>query len=213
MVHCMDECNKVLLLHGIWMSGLEMSLLRRRLTREGFKVEVFRYPSLRLTPGGNAARLQRHIQGTGYGCLHLVAHSLGGLVLLNLFYYFPAQPPGRVVLLGAPVRGSGVARVLASRAWLRPLLGRSGRDGLLEGAPAWDGARPLGVIAGTGGIGIGRLIGGLEGESDGVVSVSETRIGNAADSRLLPCNHMGLLLDARVARDTAVFLREGRFPP
>jgi len=212
MVHCMDECNKVLLLHGVWMSGLEMALLRRRLIGEGFEVDLFRYPSLRLTPRENAARLQRYIEEAGYRCLHLVAHSLGGLVLLNLFHRFPDPPPGRVVLLGAPVRGSGVARVLASRTWLRPLLGQSGRDGLLEGAPPWGGERPLGVIAGTRGVGIGRLIGGLQGESDGVVSVSETRIGNAADSRLLPCNHMGLLFDARVARDTAAFLRHGRFP-
>lgn len=213
MVHCMDECNKVLLLHGIWMSGLEMSLLRRRLVREGFQVDVFCYSSLRRSPRDNAERLQQRIREAEYSCLHLVAHSLGGLVVLNLFHLFPGQPPGRVVLLGSPVRGSGVARVLASRSWLRPLLGRSGRDGLLHGAPPWDGARPLGVIAGTRNIGIGRLVGGLEGDNDGVVAVSETRLDNAAENRLLPCNHMGLLLDARVARNTVAFLRHGHFIP
>ncbi|MCW8905815.1 MAG: alpha/beta fold hydrolase [Sedimenticola sp.] len=209
----MDDCNKVLLLHGVWMSGLEMSLLRRRLVRDGFQVDVFRYPSLRRTPRENAARLQRHIREAAYGCLHLVAHSLGGLVVLNLFHHFPAQPPGRVVLLGSPVRGSGVARAVAGRRWLRPLLGRSGEAGLLDGAPPWAGKRPLGIIAGTSGIGIGRLLGGLQGESDGVVAVSEALVGNAEDTRLLPCNHMGLLFDARVASDVSTFLRQGRFPP
>jgi len=208
-----DDCNRVLLLHGIWMTGLEMGWLKHRLTSVGYQVERFRYPSLSRTPIENAQRLNRFIRQRGYDCLHLVAHSLGGLVLLNLFDLFPDQPPGRMVLLGSPVHGSAVARRLARRPWGRPLIGCSGERGLVEGAPPWNGERQLGVIAGTGGtLGIGRLLGGLDGASDGTVMLKETAIPAAADRRLHDTGHMGMLFSAAVAADVAGFLRNGHFP-
>ena len=94
--------------------------------------------------------------------LHLVAHSLGGIVLHHLFRQFPDLPPGRVVLLGSPVRGSGVARRMAVSPFLRPLLGSNREEGLLGDVPPWPPNRELGVIAGNRGLGVGRLIGGLE---------------------------------------------------
>lgn len=212
MVHCMNDCNKVLLLHGIWMNGLEMALLRRRLSRNGFQVERFTYSSVSRTLRESATALDRHIRDVGHPCLHLVAHSLGGLVVLNLFHQFPQQPPGRVVLLGSPVRGSAVARQMAKRPWMRPLLGRAGEAGLLAGAPPWRGERPLGVIAGTSGMGIGKLLGGLDGENDGTVMVSETLVETARDFRTRPCGHMGLLYSSGVADDVEGFLRSGVFP-
>ncbi|MCW8891680.1 MAG: alpha/beta hydrolase [Sedimenticola sp.] len=207
-----DDCNKVLLLHGIWMTGFEMGRLKSRLSREGFEVDFFRYPSLTGTPAENAERLDRYIRQKNYRCLHLVAHSLGGLVLLNLFDRFPRQPPGRVVLLGSPVQGSVVARRLVGRPWTRPLIGRAAVQGLVDGAPSWQGGRPLGVIAGTSGLGVGRLLGGLSGASDGTVLVSETTVDRGADTRLHRVGHMGLLFSSRVAIDVAAFLRTGAFP-
>ncbi len=209
-----NQCGRVLLLHGIWMTGLEMGWLAHRLEGAGFQVERFHYPSLSGTPVENARRLQQYIQQRDCDCLHFVAHSLGGLVLLNLFDLFPGQPPGRVVLLGSPVRGSAVARRLVRHGWGRPLIGRSGERGLLEGAPPWNGGRELGLIAGTNGVlGVGRLVGGLVGENDGTVLLEETEIPNATDRRLHPAGHMGLLFSSAVAEDVTGFLRDGRFPP
>lgn len=208
-----NDCGRVLLLHGIWMTGLEMGWLKHRLAGAGYQVERFRYRSLSRTPVENAQRLDRFIQQRDYDCLHLVAHSLGGLVLLNLFDLFPDQPPGRVVLLGSPVHGSVVARRLARHFLGRPLIGRSGERGLVEGAPLWNGARQLGVIAGTSRmLGIGRLLGGLDGESDGTVLLKETAISAASDRRLHNTGHMGMLFSAAVAADVAGFLQHGRFP-
>ncbi|WP_051301683.1 alpha/beta fold hydrolase [Sedimenticola selenatireducens] len=208
-----DDCNRVLLLHGIWMTGIEMGWLKHRLTSAGYQVERFRYPSLSRTPVENAQLLNRFIRQRGYDCLHLVAHSLGGLVLLNLFDLFPDQPPGRVVLLGSPVHGSAVARRLARHSWGRRMIGRAGERGLVEGAPPWNGERQLGVIAGTSGrLGIGRLLGGIEGESDGTVMLKETAIPAAADRRLHDTGHMGMLFSTAVAADVAGFLRNGHFP-
>jgi pimeloyl-ACP methyl ester carboxylesterase len=207
-----NECGKVLLVHGIWMTGIEMSRLRWALSASGFDVETFSYHSLRRSPEENAEQLQQFIKRRQYECVHLVAHSLGGIVLLNLFERYPDQPPGRVVLLGSPVQGSLVARRLFAHPLTRLLIGKAGECGLIEGAPSWQGQRELGVIVGTSGMGIGRLVGGLSGESDGTVMVSETRIPAAAGSRSYPVGHMGLLFSARVASDVAGFLKTGYFP-
>jgi len=201
----------VVLVHGIWMTGLEMGWMGRRLATAGFAPGYFRYHSIGLTPAENAHRLKAMIQALNLPRLHLVGHSLGGIVLLHLFEQSPDLPPGRVVLLGSPVRGSGLARMMAQHRLYRPLLGSSVERGLLGNIPEWDNPRDLGVIAGTRGMGVGRLFGGVDGVNDGTVAVAETRLAGAADFRTLPVSHMGMLFSARVADETAAFLREGRF--
>ena len=144
-----EQREVVVLVHGIWMTGLEMTLLWRRLEAAGFSPRRFRYPSLKQPPAENAAALARFIQRQEVKTLHLVAHSLGGIVVLHLLNQFSDLPPGRVVLLGSPVQGCELARLMNATRGLGWMLGRSGEQGLLGGAPAWTGERELGVIAGT----------------------------------------------------------------
>lgn len=205
------EREGVVLVHGVWMPGWEMSLLWRRLDRCGYDARLFHYPSLRCTPAQSAQRLQQFLALLPHATLHLVAHSLGGIVLLHFFRRYPDQRPGRVVLLGTPARGSGVAARLHGLPVLRGVLGRSTDQGLLGGAPPWEGRRELGVIAGVLGIGVGRLIGGLGEPSDGTVALAETRIEGAADVLQVRASHTGLLFSGEVAAATCRFLREGRF--
>jgi hypothetical protein len=51
----------------------------------------------------------------------------------------------------------------------------------------------------------------MDGDNDGTVAVSETRLPGATDFITMPVGHMGLLMSARVARETCQFLKEGRF--
>ena len=51
-----------------------------------------------------------------HGRVHLVGHSMGGVLILRALQADPGMPPGRVVLMGAPVRGSAVARRPRTRA-------------------------------------------------------------------------------------------------
>ena len=81
----------VVLVHGIWMSGIEMSLLRYRLQRCGYKTYQFHYASLRQTPAENAVALNRFLKKIKSTQIHLLAHSLGGIVLMHLFHRFPQQ--------------------------------------------------------------------------------------------------------------------------
>jgi hypothetical protein len=60
-------------------------------------------------------------------------------------------------------------------------------------------------------MGLGHFFTTLDGDNDGTVAVSETRLPGATDFITLPVPHMGLVLSARVARATCRFLKEGRF--
>jgi pimeloyl-ACP methyl ester carboxylesterase len=202
----------VVLVHGIWMSSLELLLLARRLRRCGYRTLRFRYRSLRRPVRHNAACLARRVrQLPAAGKIHLVAHSLGGLVVLQALQDHPDLITGRIVLLGSPVGGSAVARRTYGRRVLRWLIGRSGEQGLLGGGPRWRGRQSLGVIAGRRSLGIGRLLGGLSGVNDGVVNLEETAIEGVQDGIVVASTHMGLLTSRRVARQVCAFLKHGRF--
>jgi hypothetical protein len=75
----------------------------------------------------------------------------------------------------------------------------------------WAGERDLGVIAGDLSLGLGRLVGSLEGPNDGTVLVEETALEGASDHRVLRVSHSGMLFNRNVADETAAFLRDGRF--
>jgi len=201
---------RVVLVHGIWMSGLDLLPLAGRLEKEGFSARIFRYPSLRASPADNARALQAFVHDLGPGPTHLVGHSLGGLVILRALEEAGALPSGRVVLMGSPVKGSAVAALLAAHPLLRPLvLGRSVEEGLLgERVPGCHG-REVMVLAGSKPVGLGRLIRRLPPPHDGTVAVEETRLDGAAAHHVLPVNHTGFLLSKDVAARIAAFLKEG----
>ena len=120
-------------------------------------------------------------------------------------------PPGRVVLLGSPVKGSLAARNLVAK-HLGWILGRSGPDGLAEEYdPKWSGRRELGVIAGTGGFGLNPLRHDLPDPHDGLVTVEETRLAGATDYVEIKTTHTGLLFNPEVAEQVIIFLRQGYF--
>jgi pimeloyl-ACP methyl ester carboxylesterase len=201
----------VVLVHGLFMKGWSMALLRRRLRRCGFRVVLFSYPSLGNSVKRNAEHLQQFTRNIEADTVHFVGHSLGGLVILQHLQDFPAQQPGRRVLLGTPYAGSHVARRLAAHSVWRHMFGKSLDGGLMRGGPAWGGAHELGVIAGSQRIGAGLLIRDLPVPNDGTVAVAETRIPGMTEHITLPVSHTGLVLAASVAQQTCAFLKTGRF--
>jgi hypothetical protein len=58
---------------------------------------------------------------------------------------------------------------------------------------------------------MGQLVAHFDEACDGTVAVSETRLPGATQHLVLPVSHMGMLMSARVARETGLFLREGHF--
>jgi pimeloyl-ACP methyl ester carboxylesterase len=203
----------VVFLHGLWLHGRESVLLCRRLQRAcGFEVRVFRYPSVSASMAEVTTRLQAFIAARAPKELHLIGHSLGGLVAYRFLERFPAQPPGRVVFLGTPAVTSRAAREVGRARWARALLGRCIAEELLtERERKWSGQRDLGIIAGSRAVGLGQLVVRFNEPSDGSVGLSETRLPGATEHITLPVSHFGMLLSARVAREAGGFLAHGHF--
>jgi pimeloyl-ACP methyl ester carboxylesterase len=203
----------VVLVHGLWMVGLELLPLASRLRRQGFRCRLHRYPSTRRRSRENAERLADRIAALGPGPVHVIAHSYGGLVTLQALALQRALPPGRVVLLGVPVQGSAPARRLAAHRWLRRWFGHSLDGGLIGGALTDVEGREVAVVAGDLPLGLGGWVAGFEEPHDGTVAVSETRLDAATDRLVARVSHFGLLFSPRVADAVARFLKTGRLRP
>lgn len=203
----------VVLVHGLWMSGFELGVLKHRLEGTGeLRASAFSYPSLAGCMNDHASSLAAFARTLHVARLHFVGHSLGGLVILRALELAPDLPPGRAVLLGTPAQGSRAAQGVARLPFGRTLLGLAVTEECIDYAPReWKGTREIGVIAGSMGLGLGRLFAELNTDHDGTVLVEETHLPGAKDHIVLSTSHTGMLFSAEVAEQAAFFLKEGTF--
>jgi len=198
--------QRILLLHGLWMPGLSMDWMSRRLRREGFATSLFDYPGAIGGPESVLPRLSARLEQADA----VVAHSLGGLMTLEALRQGAFPGIRRVVCLGSPLCGSAAASGMHAQAGLAWALGRA--DSLLRrGCPPWQGSAQVGMVAGDRPVGLGRWFGRFDGPSDGTVAVAETRLPGLADHCCVDASHSGLLFSDAAARQAVRFLREGRF--
>ena len=189
-----------------------MKVLRRRLAARGFDVRMFSYRSVAADITTNASRLAQFIEGVPGERVHVVAHSLGGILVLAMLQQRASPRLGRVVCLGTPFGGSRTAARVARLPGGARLIGRSIGDLLARrGFDAWHMPHEIGIVAGRISIGVGRLLGGFGEPSDGTVAVAETRLAGAHDHIVLGVAHMSLLWSSAVARQVEQFLRSGHF--
>lgn len=204
----------IVLVHGLWMSGFQLKVLQHRLESAGnFRVVSYSYPSLTGGMSDHVRGLLEFARKQRVGELHFVGHSLGGLVILRALELTDDLPPGRAVLLGTPSQGSraaqGVARIVP---FGKAMLGAAINDECVEFTPReYRGHRDVGVVAGSMGVGLGRLFATLPGDNDGTVLVKETLLPGAKDHIVLSISHTGMVFSTEVAEQAACFLRQGAF--
>jgi pimeloyl-ACP methyl ester carboxylesterase len=197
----------VVLVPGLWVPAAAMLPLAARLSSAGFATRVFAYRG-RDPFDRNVERLAAFVRGLPRP--HLVGHSLGGVLILETLNRHREVPAASALLLGAPVRGCFAGRRFGAARWGAWMLGASAA--LWNEHPArWGRGEPLGVIAGTAPIGLGRAFGRLPDQNDGVVCVGETDVEGMTDRALVPLGHSALVVSGRVARLACAFLRSGSF--
>ena len=185
-----------------------MTVLQYRLEGAGYRVETFDYFSIAARLEDSLANLRRRLREYPEG-VHVVGHSLGGILALLACEGQSDLPPGRIVCLASPLAGSANARQLGEHGagWL---LGRS-RAVLEQGLPSWDGPREVGMIAGEMPVGLGSMLGSVQGPNDGTVAVAETRLPGLTDHCVVAASHTGVLFSREAAAQVEAFLRHGRF--
>lgn len=212
----------VLLLHGHASVKYMMWWMERRLQEAGYATRLPSYNPWGQLDGivdGLEPKLTRFLDRFD-GRLHIVSHSMGGLVARALIRRTGRDRLGRVVMLAPPNNGSEFAD-LVSNAGLGMLLGGSSAQLLTRRPAELDSALgpvdfDLGVIAGD--------ISGsfpftasfpmpFSGPHDGLVSVDSTRIAGMADHVILPVQHTSMPFSGKAARQAIAFLRDGKFQP
>ena len=200
--------------HGLWLTGAESFLLRRRISaRHGFSCHSFSYRTVGSSVQPVLAKLAEFVSRLDVDRVHFVGHSLGGIVLHRYFESAKDLPPGRVVFLGSPTVKSRTAERVGNMRLLAPLIGRMVADELVRPTAGreWRCDRELGCIAGTRPMGLGRFFARFDEECDGTIGVSETKLPGHTAHLTLPVSHMGMLVSADVARQVGAFLEQGRF--
>ncbi len=208
----------VVVIPGLWMNGIECTLFRHRLVNDhGFNTCQYAYRTVHEGITENVEKLSAYLKTIRSESIHLVGHSLGGVLALKYLMAEAAEHPvdfriGRVVCLGSPLTGSRAARGFLRLPWGAEFLGQMIRENVLENAMTeYTGQYDVGVIAGSLGCGLGQLFGSLDRPHDGTVSVSETRLPGITDHMEVNLTHAGLLLSRYVVGQTTWFLRHGKF--
>lgn len=196
----------VVLIHGLGANRWFLWSLDRHLVRAGFRTINWSYPSVRReieTHGRSLRQLLRHLEEDP-GCqrIHLVTHSMGGIIARWALAEWIPGKLGRIAMLGPPNQGSHVAtRVARLLGWFcKPLSQLSDRaDSFVNLLPAPQGLE-IGVIAAL---------------HDRVVRVRSTFLPVQADHLEVPCGHNMILFRRDVALHVEWFLKSGAFalPP
>ncbi len=210
------DIGTVVCLHGYAWPGPATYLIKRRLEAEhGLRALMFSYRSLTRSIDENAESLAEFLDSHGLERAHLLGHSLGGVVALRMLATLPVDLQGRVVCLGSPLTGSRSAEVVNTLDFT-DLFTSSLKAGVIDAsANEWGRAvcetHDVGVIAGTVGRGLGRIVARIKEANDGTIAVSETRLEGATDHLVMDVSHNRLLSSPAVIDQAASFLTHGRF--
>ncbi len=213
----------VILMHGLGRSSSSMKGIAKFLEDAGFGTTIcLEYASSRDSISQHAAALREVVDGLPLDVhLDFVGHSMGNIVVRHAIGDWQnanaTQILNRVehvVMLGPPNQGASIARQLARTG----VFGWVAGEGALELGKKFHELEvklatppcPFGIVA-------GRLTENalsnplVDGASDFVVSVEETKLNGAADFLEVPVLHSFLMDSPEVQRAVANFLRTSKF--
>lgn len=208
----------VILLHGMARTKYSMSKLEKHLVKNGYTVINTGYPSTSETVETMA---EKHLADMVNDCIkkgakkiHIVTHSLGGIVT-RLYLQNHTLPVGsRIVMISPPNKGSDLVDALCDLFIFKWLNGPAGQVLGTEPDSLPNTLKPvkgeIGVITGDFSFNpfFSRIIPGAD---DGKVSVERARLDEMTDFIVVPSSHSFIMRHSEVLKQVVFFLRNGKF--
>ncbi|WP_125560977.1 MULTISPECIES: alpha/beta hydrolase [Pseudoalteromonas] len=186
--------TKVVVLHGLYMSGFVMRPLCERLEKLGFDILNLSYNTL--TPDRHAIFEQIDAFVAGHDAA-LVCHSMGGLVARDYLTHNSAASAAisKVITLGTPHKGSYIAKHMHDHGF--DMLLKNSVEYLLSQQQNWPFKAKLYSIAGDLPIGLMPLL-KKGSRSDGTVLLDETKLQGMAEHKIFRLSHTTLIYSRTV---------------
>ena len=211
-----NEC--VVLVHGLWRSGFAMRSIASDLEYYGFHTVSIDYPSTEMNIPELAQQyvpdgIQR-CKETGAQQIHLVSHSMGGIVVRQ-YLQDNALPTGsRVVMLSPPNQGSELTEKFGEYWWYQWMTGPAAssltqkEEGIISHLHAVN--EPVGIIAAYRKWSLWPE-GWLPSPNDGTVSVESMQLTEMDDLILINSGHASMRYQDEIQQQIRHFLIKGAF--
>ncbi len=209
----------VILLHGMGRTHRSMATMATHLVGNGYRVVNLDYPSTKssietLSQGIVAETIQRCKTEHPSAPIHIVTHSLGGILVRHYLQTHRLPPESRVVMLSPPNQGSEIADLLKDNFLYRWIMGPAGqqlgtgKDGVFHRLGPVD--VPVGIITGDSTL-EPWFSSRVPGPDDGKVSVAAARLAEMTDFLVVHKSHGFIMNDPEVIAQTTHFLKHGVF--
>ncbi|MBC8210304.1 MAG: alpha/beta fold hydrolase [Gammaproteobacteria bacterium] len=208
----------VILLHGLARTPLSMQAMEYALQKQGYSVVNVSYPSRQLPVADLAIIAIEHglqkCRQQNTSRIHIVTHSLGGILVRHYARDHAIAGLARVVMLGPPNQGSQVVDKLKKMPGFAFI---NGPAGLQLGTRPEDIPKQLGPVNFELGVIAGEksfnplLSTLIPGRNDGKVSIEGTKIDGMRDFICLPVSHTFMMRNPETIRQTLHFLQHGSF--
>ena len=211
-----QTAEHVILLHGLARSSQSMGKMEKALIAEGYKVSNIGYPSRKYPIEELAQRVRQQILQVSddQDILHIVAHSLGGILIRYIQKQEPLENLGKVIMLAPPNQGSEVVDKFGKWKLFRWINGPAGsqlgtdEDGFLKSLGNVD--FELGLLTGDRSINL-ILSCMIPGKDDGKVSVENAKVEGMDDFMVLHTAHPFIMKNMNAIQQTIHFLQSGQF--
>jgi len=208
-----NEC--VVLLHGIGDTKFSMLKLENDLKDAGYKTINVGYPAngKKIETIANDELAAAIEKCSDYRKIHIVSHSMGGLVIRYYLNEHNLPEGSRIVMLSPPNKGSEVADYFHDSKIYELFYGEAGKE-LETDSDFFKNLKPIinqvGIIAGSSSMNpfFSRL---LPGKDDGRVAVENMKLEEMDDFIVISTTHLLMKYNRQVSKQTIYFLKFGKF--